>query len=52
MFQAKIKHAWSIKIYASLIVYFKKELNILRLAINILDIFQLSDVHQMKTYAR
>ena len=40
----------SIKIYVSLIVYFKKEL-ILGIVINVLDIFQLSDVYQMKMYA-
>ena len=33
-------------------VYFKKELNILLVAIDVLDIFQLSDVYQMKVYAR
>ena len=42
---------YSKKIYVSLLFYFKKELNILRVAINVLDIFQLSDVYQMKMYA-
>ena len=46
-FPAKIKHAWTVKIYLGLIVYIKKELNILRVAIGVLDIFQLSDVYQM-----
>ena len=32
-------HAWSVKIYVSLIVYIKKELNILRVAIDVLNIF-------------
>ena len=38
-------------IYVSLIVYFKKELNILGMAIDILDIFQLSDVYKIKLFA-
>ena len=36
----------------SLLVYFKKELNILRVAIDVLDVFQLSDVYQVKMYAK
>ena len=40
-----------IKIYVSLTVFFEKQLNILRLAIYGLDIFQLSDVYQMNMYA-
>ena len=32
------------------IVYFKDELNILCAAIDVLDIFELSDVYQMKMY--
>ena len=38
------------KVYVSLIVFFKKELNILRVAIDVLDFFQLSDVYQMKMH--
>ena len=37
------------KIY---VVFFEKELNILCMAIDVLDIFQLSDVYQMKIHAR
>ena len=44
-------HDESIRIYVSLIVYFKDEVNILGVAIDVLDIFQLSDVYQMKMYA-
>ena len=33
------------------LVYFRDELNILSVVIDVLDIFQLSDVYQMKLYA-
>ena len=39
------------KIYMSLIVYIMDKLNILCMAINVLDLSQLSDVYQTKMYA-
>ena len=51
LWQAEISKPKARLIYVSVIVYFKKELNILRMAINVLDIFQLSDVYKIKLYA-
>ena len=41
LWKAEISKPKARMIYVTLIVYFKKELNILRVAIDVLDIFQL-----------